>query len=228
MPSTTTFALLLMFIGFASASENATTIGTGDCTLATCGENTAGSVLLWFSHVFIGISALTYTMAFGLVKDGATNCAMFHLLDPLLAEKGIKSPQAAYDAMAKCEDEVVKHLAFWLTSQMRTWGCFQLTLGAGLWIVIFMVPLVHRAPVHFCISFLQVIVGFVAASLAYGGPLPDQVVKFGGAPPGSVAPEGKGGMFRPSKGVKDDFWSHLFMGAVNLTLAVLCIVHASA
>jgi len=199
------------------------------CTLTSCPADNSlggfGSAFLWFSHVTIGISALSYTIAFGLLWDGAANISQLHALDPVLKEKGITTKQKAYEAFANCEDQAVKHMAFWLVSLQRTWGAFQTSIGIGLWVVIFMLPVKHRAPVHFIIGYLQLIVGMIAASLAWGVGLPDLVPKFGGVKPGAVAAEGSKGMPRPANsGVKSDFWSHLVLGLSNLSYGVLCLV----
>ncbi len=36
-------------------------------------------------------------------------------------------------------------------------GCFQAAARAGIWCIIFMLPIEHRAPAHFCISGLQIL-----------------------------------------------------------------------
>ena len=94
-----------------------------------------------------------------------------------------------------------------------------------------MLPVKDRAAVHFLIAYLQIVVGLVAASLVWGCPLPDLVVKFGGTKPGSVAPDkyedGKTplGMPRPANStVKSDFYSHLVLGIINLALGVCALV----
>ena len=79
---------------------------------------------------------------------------------------------------AACQDEAVKHMAFWLVSLQRTWGAFQKVLGAALWVIIFNLPVKYRAPVHFLVGYLQIVVGFIAASLAWGCCLPDLVQKY--------------------------------------------------
>lgn len=198
------------------------------CSLSVCDAGNPlggfGSVYVWLSHVMIGISAVSYTLAFGLVIDGASNIAQLHALDPILKEKGIKSKEAAYVALAACEDQAVKHMAFWLVSLQRTWGVFQTTMGMGCWVIIFVVPVKYRASVHFLLAYLQVVVGFIAASLAWGCPIPDLVVKFGGAKPGAVAPDGKG-MPRPkNSGVTGDFYTHLVFGVINVALGACALV----
>ena len=69
-------------------------------------------------------------------------------MDPMLKEKGIESPEKVYEAIKNCQDPVVKHMLIWSLSLQRTWGAFQVATGAGLWCVIFMLPIEHRAPVH--------------------------------------------------------------------------------
>ena len=89
-----------------------------------------------------------------------------------------------------------------------------------------MMPIKHRAPVHFLVGYLQMVVGLVASSLVFGGPFPDLVVKFGGTKPGSVAPEKNDakGMPRPGSIVKSDFYSHEVLGMINVALGVLCLL----
>lgn len=202
----------------------------------------APQVHLWISHVLIGLSALTYTAAFGVILDGATNAGAIGKanIDPFLKEKGIDSPAKVYEAIQNCQDPVVKHLVIWLISLQRTWGAFQVALGGGLWCVIFLLPIEHRAPVHFCIAFLQVVAGLVAGSLFMGGPLPDLVVKIGGSKPGEIVPlpetePATGGdavagldFARPGKGspVKADFWSHQVLGVINIGLGVCSLLAA--
>ena len=205
------------------------------CTLISCSSDGSlggfGTVLVWLSHILLGFSALAYSIAFGLIWDGASNLAQLHALDPFLKEKGIQSPAKAYEALSACEDQVVKHLAFWLTSLQRTWGAFQTAVGIGLWCIIFMMPVKHRAPVHFLVGYLQIVVGLIAASLIWGRPLPDWVIKFGGTKAGGsraahVASEENAvkGFPRPSSGiVKADFWQHQILGFINVTLGVLCL-----
>lgn len=147
------------------------------CTLTSCSPDGSlggfGSVLVWLSHVLIGISALSYSIAFNLIWDATANVKQIHAMDPVLKENGIKSADKVYEVLANCEDQVVKHIAFWLLSLQRTWACFQTALGVGLWCIIFMMPIKHRAPVHFLVGYLQMVVGLVASSLAFGGPFPD-------------------------------------------------------
>ena len=200
------------------------------CTLTSCSPDGSlggfGSVLVWLSHVLIGISALSYSIAFNLIWDATANVKQIHAMDPVLKENGIKSADKVYEVLANCEDQVVKHIAFWLLSLQRTWACFQTALGVGLWCIIFMMPIKHRAPVHFLVGYLQMVVGLVASSLVFGGPFPDLVVKFGGAKPGSVAPEKNDakGMPRPGSIVKSDFYSHEVLGMINVALGVLCLL----
>ena len=193
------------------------------------------------SHVLIGISALVYTLALGVILDGATNIAGVGKagMDPLLKDKGIDSPEKVYEAIRNSPDPVVKHMAIWLITLQRTWGAFQVAAGAGLWCIIFMLPIEHRAPVHFCIAFLQIVAGLVSGTLVMGGPLPDLLVKVGGSKPGDVVPlpEGEtdpvaGGtsntFVRPGKGspTKADFISHQILGVINLGLGVCCLMAA--
>merc|ERR1712118_210349 len=52
-----------------------------------------------------------------------------HHLDPLLAEKEIKTAKQVYGVLAKCEDPVVRHLGFFMITQARQQGAFQFALG---------------------------------------------------------------------------------------------------
>merc|ERR1712048_1279916 len=130
------------------------------------------------------------------------------------------SKEAAYEAFKNCDDVAVKHMAFWLVSLQRTWGAFQTAFGIGLWCIIFLLPVRHRAAVHFIISYLQITVGFIAKSIMSGAPLPDLVTKFGGSPPGAVTPEEKpqdGAFVRPNgSAINADFISPLVLGVLNL------------
>lgn len=190
--------------------------------------------------MLIGLSALTYSFAFGLIWDGATNIAAVGKanIDPMLNEKGIDSTEKVYEAIKNSQDPVVQHMAIWLISLQRTWGVFQVAMGGGLWCVVFMLPIEHRAPVHFCIAFLQIVAGWVAGSLYMGTPLPDLVVKIGGSKPGAIVPvpetePATGGaastsFVRPAKGnpTRADFVSHEVLGVINLGLGVCCLLAA--
>ena len=221
--------LLLAFVQLASG-QNA----TEPCTLTSCtAENNLGgfgSVYVWLSHVLIGFSALSYTVAFGLIIDGASNVAQFHAIDKTLKEKDITTKEKAYAAMAACEDPALKSMLFWLVHLQRTWGCFQTSVGIACWCVVFMVKVKDRAAAHFIIAYLQIAAGSAEASLVWGCPLPDLVVKFGGAKPGSVAPvyeEGKGGFPRPGKDVLFNIWLHYILAAINLGLGACALVLSS-
>merc|ERR1711988_512402 len=152
------------------------------CDFVSCAQGGL-TALLWLSHVMIGFPALSYPMNFQLVLDGVSHAAQFHILDPLLKDKDITSVARAYEALRGCQDAAVNHLSFWLIHGHRANGAFQSTLGIGLWIIIFMLPLEHRAPVHFLLAYLQISIGLCEASIIWGGPFPDEVAKFGGSKP---------------------------------------------
>jgi hypothetical protein len=185
-----------------------------------------------------------YSFAFGVILDGAANIAGVGKagMDPMLKEKGIESPEKVYEAIKNCQDPVVKHMLIWSLSLQRTWGAFQVAMGAGLWCVIFMLPIEHRAPVHFCIAFLQIVAGLVSGSLFLGSVgIPDLVVKVGGTKPGTIVPivaetePATGGDIitaagfpRPIAGnpVRADFYFHQVLGAINLGLGVCALMAA--
>lgn len=203
------------------------------CTLIYCTADSSlgefGTVLVWLSHVLLGFSALLYSSGVLLIYNGALKISQFHAIDSVLKEKGITSTDKAFEAFSVCEDQAVKQMAFWLVSLQRTWGTFQSTIGLGLWVVILLMPVKHRAAVHFLVAYLQIICGLIPASIVWGGPIPDLVVKFGGPKAGGsnkIAHETSGtGIMRPdSSALKWDFWSHTILGTVNLTLGVLCLL----
>ena len=108
------------------------------------------------------------------------------------------SKAKAYELMASCNDEVIKHLCFWFAVMMLPWGCFQTTLGIALWVCIYNIPLPDRYPVHFIYGFLDLAVGLVEAQTAFALPFGvDAVAKFGGTHgTSSTAPEGSAGFPR--------------------------------
>ena len=201
-----TVSLLLLFIAACEASNS-----TDD---AWCCNGTT-SVMPWLSHVLLGLGVFTFIVGgLPLLLDGAANCAQLGALDEEL--KGMNKAKA-YEAFNNSNDPVIRHLGFWCMVMMRSWGCFQVTLGIGLYCVIGLVPIQHRAAAHFTYGFLDLSVGFVEANTGMGLPFGvDVVKKFGGG--GKVAPEASGGMPRPK--MVASFCIHMTLACFNLALAL--------
>lgn len=203
-------------------------------------------VLSWLSHFSLGFAALGYMPAIMLMLDGATNHAQIHAIDSFLKEKGIDSKDKVYEALRGCQDEVIKHLAFWSISLHRTWGAFQVGMSGFIWWTIFGIPVHMRAAPHFIVGLMQIMAGLNAAAICYPGFFwgTDTVAKFGSDTTDTavvevdtkkVSPgtEGGGGeevkldssspFPRPVSGVKADFIMHQILGFVNIVLGVLCI-----
>mmetsp|Transcript_46422 Transcript_46422/g.83829 ORF Transcript_46422/g.83829 Transcript_46422/m.83829 type:complete len:210 (+) Transcript_46422:20-649(+) len=202
------------------------------CTLTSCADDgTLGGFatgVVWLSHIFLGFAAFMYTFSFMLIMDGASNVAQFHGIDDVLKDAGILDKAAAYEALKTCENPAVKHMAFWLMHLQRTWGVFQTALSAALWTTVFALPVQHRAAAHLILSYLQITAGLLEASLVWGCPLPDMVVKFGGFPAGSVSPEPDSQAWehkpfpRPNNaGVKGNIYLHLVLGILNIIVGIL-------
>lgn len=186
--------------------------------------STEKMTLYWFSNVFLGFAGIVFLLGgLPLIFDGAALAAMFGGIDPAL--KDIKTKAQAYEAMANCDNPVVKHLCFWFCLMLRSMGCFQAAAGVGLWLVIILVPIQHRAAAHFTLALLDNLENIPELSVGFGLPVGvDQVVKFGGAKPG-VAPEpesGSSGMIRPN--LKGGFIQHLVLALIHWTLGALTFI----
>ena len=135
---------LLFLLGCVHVAEALST-----CTQYMCEEfslmgdggiDIVGTVLLWVSHIMLLLPALMYTLAIGEYKEPTTKSLMCHHLDPLLAEKEIKTAEQVYEAFAKCEDPVVRHLGFFMITQARQQGAFQFALGLCIFSNIILMP----------------------------------------------------------------------------------------
>ena len=80
------------------------------------------------------------------------------------------------------------------------------------------------------VGYLQIVVGLIAASLIWGRPLPDLVIKFGGTKAGGsraahVASEENAvrGFRAPALASSRRTSGHQILGFINVTLGVLCL-----
>jgi len=226
---------LLFLLGCVHVAEALST-----CTQYMCEEfslmgdggiDIVGTVLLWVSHIMLLLPALMYTLAIGEYKEPTTKSLMCHHLDPLLAEKEIKTAEQVYEAFAKCEDPVVRHLGFFMITQARQQGAFQFALGLCIFSNIILMPPYFRTPIHVIIGTLQIIAGLTSRTHAKGGPLSDLVIKFGGAKPGEVADNEKPSDMVTLRNSKEflgasngDAVAHFVLGLINVGLGVAFLV----
>lgn len=189
----------------------------------------------WFSHIILGIGALFYVLAGApLSLDGCTNFGQVAAMDSELKDAGVDSKAKVYQALERCEDPVVKKIAFWAVVMMRSWGFFQVTLGLAFWCVIFTVPVAARAPFHFTNAFLQLGEAFFLELqlMGGGGCGKDPITAMGGGPAAStnqVAVADAGGDGRKPfdvdrKVFRGGFIGHIVLGLCSLLAGVLTIV----
>ena len=190
-----------------------------------------GSALPWLSGIVLGLGGTVFLLGgVPVALDGTANVVQLGALDEVLKVPGEGdkkkdiSKAKAYELMASCNDEVIKHLCFWFVVMMRSWGCFQTTLGIALWVCIYNIPLPDRYPVHFIYGFLDLAVGLVEAQTAFALQFGvDAVAKFGGThSTSSTAPEGSAGFPRPK--MMGSFITHMTLFLFNVLLGVACLL----